>query len=68
LFTANILSLKPEECVAIEDSRNGVLSAKAAGCYCIGVTTTHEREMLKGADLIVDSFFEINKKVILGLE
>jgi HAD superfamily hydrolase (TIGR01509 family) len=68
LLAANILGLQTKECAVIEDSTNGVVSAKAAGCYCIGVSTTHEREMLKDADLIVDRFSEINGKVVLGLE
>ena len=35
LFTAKQLGLAPSDCVVIEDSRNGVLAAKAAGMYCI---------------------------------
>ncbi len=31
------LSVKPEECVVLEDSENGVLSGKNAGCYVIAV-------------------------------
>ena len=53
LITAQKLDLQPQECVVIEDSRSGVLSAKAAGCYCIGVTTTHTKEDLKEADLVI---------------
>ncbi|MBT3249601.1 MAG: HAD family phosphatase [Candidatus Pacebacteria bacterium] len=64
LTTAKLLKLKPEKCVAIEDSRSGVSSAKAAGCYCIGVTTTHEEEDLGEADLVVSSFSEIDEEVI----
>ena len=59
LKTTSMLGLRPEECVVIEDSRSGVVSAKAAGCFCIGVTTTHPRDMLTDADLVVDSFEEI---------
>ena len=68
LTTARLLAVEPSECVVIEDSRNGVLSAKAAGCYCIGVTTTHDRDALSGADLIVEGFDEITSKVIFDLE
>lgn len=68
LITAQILELKPEECVVIEDSKSGVLSAKAAGCYCIGVTTTHDIDALGDSDLIVDSFDKINQQVIRRLE
>ncbi|MDA1079170.1 MAG: HAD family phosphatase [bacterium] len=56
-----LLGLKADECVVIEDSRNGVLSAKAAGCACVAVTTTHEREDLLEADLTVDRFEELDE-------
>ena len=47
---------KPDECVVIEDSRNGVLAAKAAG-ICTVVTTNPytEKEDLSGADIILTS-------------
>lgn len=35
IFTADRLGLKPEECIALEDSPNGVKSAAAAGCKTI---------------------------------
>lgn len=37
LETARRLGVSPEECVAIEDSINGIVSAKEAGMRCIGV-------------------------------
>ena len=36
LDAAENLNAKPENCVVIEDSKNGVASAHAAGCKCIG--------------------------------
>ena len=67
LITVQKLGLKPQECVVIEDSRSGVSSAKAAACYCIGVTTTHSKVDLEQADLIVDTFSAINSRVIQNL-
>ena len=37
LETARRLGVSPEECVAIEDSINGIVSAKEAGMRCIAV-------------------------------
>jgi len=46
--------LKAEECIVMEDSRNGLLAAKAAGMNVV-VTTNHytEKEDLREADIIV---------------
>lgn len=46
--------LKPEECLVIEDSRNGVLAAKAAGMHVVATTNHYtEKEDLSEADFIV---------------
>ncbi len=48
------LGLNPERCVVIEDSRNGLLAAKAAGMYCLVTQSTYTvEEDLKEADRIV---------------
>jgi len=46
--------LKAEECIVVEDSRNGLLAAKAAGMNIV-VTTNYytEKEDLRKADIIV---------------
>ena len=38
---ARRLSLAPAECVAVEDSHNGIRSAKAAGMACIAIPNPH---------------------------
>jgi len=46
--------LAPQECVVIEDSRNGVLAAKAAGLPVIATTNIYtEKEDLREADLVL---------------
>jgi len=46
--------LKPEECVVIEDSKNGVLAAKGAGIRTLVTTNPYtEKEDLSGADIIL---------------
>ncbi len=48
------LSLEPSECVVIEDNRNGLLSAKAAGMHCVVTTNGYTMEEdFTEADLVV---------------
>lgn len=48
--------LKPEECIVVEDSRNGVIAAKAAGIYVVATTNIYtEKEDLSDADIIITS-------------
>lgn len=59
LKAITLLGLKPENCLAIEDSLNGIRSAHNAGLKCIGITTTHSREVISIADHIFDNFQQI---------
>ncbi len=46
--------LQPDECIVIEDSRNGVLAAQAAGMHIVATTNGYtEKEDLSPADIIV---------------
>ena len=46
--------LTSEECIVVEDSRNGVLAAKEAGMHIVATTNIYtEREDLSEADIIV---------------
>ena len=52
-------SLRPDEAFVIEDSRNGVLAAKAAGIPVLATTNEYtEREDLSQADLVITSLGE----------
>jgi len=65
LHTAQRLEVEPHECVAIEDSINGVKSAKAAGMYCIAVPDKRlSQEEFKNADLILPSLNRISPDLI----
>jgi HAD superfamily hydrolase (TIGR01509 family) len=67
LLTAQRLGVPPEQCLVIEDSRNGVLSAKAAGMYCIGFRNGfNEEQDLSDADILLDSAAAISD-LVLGL-
>lgn len=65
--TARLMNLLPEFCVAIEDSKSGITSAKSAGCYCIAVTTTRSADALSAADKVVTSFDEITEALLATL-
>lgn len=67
LLTAQRLKVAPRDCLIIEDATNGVRAAKAAGMKCIAITTTHERERLNEADLIIDSFSELTIDIIRNI-
>lgn len=45
--------LDPSRCVAIEDSRWGLESARGAGLRCVGVTNSYPADQLTGAELVV---------------
>jgi beta-phosphoglucomutase len=53
-------ALAPGDCVAIEDSRWGIASARAAGLRAVGVTTSYDADELAEADLIIGSIAELD--------
>lgn len=62
------LRLKPKECVVLEDSGNGIKSAKAAGCKCIAIPNPYTPPQNHSeADIILDSLGKINLKIIKSL-
>jgi beta-phosphoglucomutase-like phosphatase (HAD superfamily) len=54
-------------CVAIEDSRWGIRSAKTAGLRCIAVTTSYAAHELDEADLVVGSLNEVSLEGVTRL-
>ena len=57
----------PADCVAIEDSRWGLESARAAGLRTVGVSQTYEPAALTGADLIIPSLDALDLAVLSRL-
>lgn len=61
LLTAQRLSVSPEWCVAIEDSPNGVESARLAGMTVLGVRTEYTAHLhLDGVARTVDSLADLD--------
>lgn len=56
-----LLGLKAEECVVVEDAVNGIVAGLAAGCKCIAVTTTASAEILSeaGASLCFNDYTNV---------
>ena len=52
------------QCVAIEDSRWGIASAKEAGLRCVGITQTYTAAGLPGADAIIHSLDEFTVELL----
>ena len=68
LRAAQLIKSEPKECIVIEDSRNGVTAAKAAGMKCIGFLNPSSGDQnLTDADMIIRSFKEFNADLIKAL-
>lgn len=68
LLTAKRLGVSPTRCIAIEDSKYGVLSAKNAGMYCIGFRNGFNDEQdLSRADMIIQHFAELDWQTLRQL-
>jgi beta-phosphoglucomutase-like phosphatase (HAD superfamily) len=58
LTAAQKLGVEPSRCLVVEDAVNGVQAAKAAGMYCMALTTSFDAEQLKDADIICKDLSE----------
>jgi beta-phosphoglucomutase len=61
---AELHGLPPSACLAIEDSRWGIESAKAAGLWCIAITNSYPVSELLDADAIITSLDELTPRLI----
>ena len=52
--------LDPGQCVAVEDSRWGLASARAAGLKTVGVAQTYDAASLGPADLVIPSMLDFD--------
>ena len=64
---AELHGREPSACLAIEDSRWGIESAKGAGMKCVGITNTYPANELKAADAVIGSLEEFTEEFIRRL-
>jgi HAD superfamily hydrolase (TIGR01509 family) len=67
LEAARRLGVEPDRAVAVEDSAQGIRSAKAAGMRVVGIPNRHfppSEEALALADVELDSLAELNSDVV----
>ena len=61
LKAVELLSLDKKECLVVENAPLGVKAAKAAGLYCVAVSSTLGPERLQQADLVLKNHSELIK-------
>jgi len=67
LLAAEKMGVSPRDCIVIEDSKNGIISAKDAGMFCIGFKNGfNDKQDLSRADIVVKKFndIDINRLVV----
>jgi beta-phosphoglucomutase len=64
---AALHGIPSQNCLAIEDSRWGIESAKAAGLMCVGITNTYPASELDVADAVIGSLAEFTTEFIRRL-
>ena len=63
---ARELGVPAERCLAVEDSVNGVRSAKDAGMVCVAVPVSGVTHGFEAADLVLDSIGEFDDRIWAG--
>jgi HAD superfamily hydrolase (TIGR01509 family) len=63
---ARRLGLEPAECTAVEDSHNGIRSAKAAGLRCVAIPNARfpPGDAVADADIVLGSLAELTVAVL----
>lgn len=65
LKAAKLMEQDSSSCVVIEDTPSGIESAVNARMSCVAIVSTHKRESLRAADVIID---EVSQLLQLDLE
>jgi len=67
LKALEMMATTTEQSIVIEDSPNGIISAKKAGCFVYGITSSFSPGVLleAGADFVVTSYPELERELKL---
>lgn len=58
------LNVKPSECIVLEDSINGALAGKNAGCYTIAIYSEHTKDKnFDFVDYFAQNLFEVKEHI-----
>ena len=61
---AEMIGLEPNDCLVVEDAVSGIRAGKAAGCRCLGLTTSFGAEVLSEADWICGSLIDVPEEAV----
>jgi len=65
LLAAQLLNIKPENCVVIEDAEKGIIAAKTAGMKAIAIPNLYTKDNdFSKADLVLDNLSQLTKEII----
>jgi HAD superfamily hydrolase (TIGR01509 family) len=64
LKAAEMLNVKPKDCLVVEDAPNGIKAAKAAGMKCLAVMSSFSEKELNDADWIVKDLISVPEIVL----
>jgi HAD superfamily hydrolase (TIGR01509 family) len=68
LKTCDRLGLQPSECIVLEDSLNGILAGKRAGCFVIAIpSVSTEKRDFTTADRVVNDLFAAEEEISKNL-
>ena len=63
LKAVEMLKVRKDECIVIENAPLGVESAKRAGLFCIAIPTYVEPELLKNADIVLPNHARLKEYI-----
>lgn len=67
LRAAALHGLPPESCLAVEDSRWGIDSARIAGLRTVAITHTYPASDLGAADAVIEALADLTPEFVRGL-